>query len=173
MNNNLQLEVFYPHPPEMVWKALTDSTALSKWLMPANFEPRVGFRFSFGSEEAARLRRIEGVVLEADAPKILRYTWQDEGEDGEAGASVVSWTLKPKDGGTELTLEHQAAPRADVYAPIEASSNWPELLAGSLPAMLSLFDTRPRVPVVYVAEDPHSEPKPTLARAGFRQEEAN
>ncbi len=171
MNNNLRFEAFYPHSPEQVWKALTDSGALSKWLMPTEFEPRVGFRFSFGSDESARLSKVEGVVLEADRPHRLSYTWQDQEDDGEAGASVVCWTLKPRDGGTLLTLEHRVDAAVNAPMQIEASANWPELLAGPLSAMLLLMDRYPRVPIVYVAEDPESTQEPALARAGFRQEE--
>ena len=171
MQRNLRFEAFYPHPPEQVWKALTDSAALAKWLMPGEFEPRVGFRFSFGSNESSRLAKVEGVVLEAQIPNLLRYTWQDSGEDGEAGASVVSWTLKPKDGGTLLTLEHEPASMPSPHLLIEASANWPELLAGPFPGLLHALARYPRVPIVYMVEDLENEPKPALARAGFRQED--
>ncbi len=43
-------EVVYPHPPRRVWRALTDSAALARWLMPNDFAPRVGHRFSFRVE---------------------------------------------------------------------------------------------------------------------------
>ena len=31
MNDKVELESTYPHPPEAVWKALTDPKALSQW----------------------------------------------------------------------------------------------------------------------------------------------
>ena len=47
MKRNIMIEAFYPFPPERVWKALTDSRALAGWLMPNDFQPRVGHRFQF------------------------------------------------------------------------------------------------------------------------------
>jgi uncharacterized protein YndB with AHSA1/START domain len=39
-------EVFYPHAPERVWRALTDSAVIAKWLMPNTFEPKLGAQFT-------------------------------------------------------------------------------------------------------------------------------
>lgn len=36
----------YSHPVSAVWHALTDPAALSTWLMPNDFAPTVGQRFS-------------------------------------------------------------------------------------------------------------------------------
>lgn len=43
----LLFEVRYPHTPERVWRALTDPKALAAWLMPNDFAPVVGHRFTF------------------------------------------------------------------------------------------------------------------------------
>ncbi len=40
----LRKEVFYPHPRDKVWAALTTPEALAEWLMPNDFEPVVGKR---------------------------------------------------------------------------------------------------------------------------------
>jgi uncharacterized protein YndB with AHSA1/START domain len=62
-------EVFYPHPREQVWSALTDPKALGLWLMPNDFEPRVGHEFTFRTEPGPGW---DGVVhcrvLEVDPP---------------------------------------------------------------------------------------------------------
>jgi len=50
MSYEITLEQTYPHPPERVWRALTDSAALAEWLMPNDFEPRVGHKFRFRSK---------------------------------------------------------------------------------------------------------------------------
>jgi uncharacterized protein YndB with AHSA1/START domain len=47
MNRDLRFEVTYPHPPEKVWRALTDPQAIAQWLMKNNFEARVGHKFQF------------------------------------------------------------------------------------------------------------------------------
>ena len=40
-------EFYLPYTPEQVWRALTDSAALERWLMPNDFAARVGHRFTF------------------------------------------------------------------------------------------------------------------------------
>jgi uncharacterized protein YndB with AHSA1/START domain len=47
MSREIMFEVTYPHPPERVWQALTDSAALTEWLMPNDFLPVVGHQFTF------------------------------------------------------------------------------------------------------------------------------
>ncbi len=39
MIQGVKLEFFYPHPPERVWKALTDRRVLAAWMMENDFEP--------------------------------------------------------------------------------------------------------------------------------------
>lgn len=98
-------EVVYPYPPERVWEALTSSDALSDWLMPNNFQPRVGHRFTFlartryGSSEA-----IECQVVEAEKPYRLVYTWRS---DPSLPTTLVTWELEPAGNGTRLRLTHQ------------------------------------------------------------------
>ncbi len=50
MRREIRLDIIYPHPPERIWKALTDSRSLAKWLMPNDFQPRLGHRFRFVKE---------------------------------------------------------------------------------------------------------------------------
>ncbi|HWD37364.1 MAG TPA: SRPBCC domain-containing protein [Fimbriimonas sp.] len=158
MKEKIKFEVVYPHSPERVWQALTDPAQLTQWLMPADFKPITGSKFSFASKNLV----IKGEVLEAEEGKSLTYTW-DDGQDGAAG--VVAWKLQPTDGGTKVTLEHQSAVDADAVVRLEAQANWQFFLGRSLSGYL-----RQPVPIVYVKEE---EPKEeTTRRAGFRQEEA-
>ena len=168
----LTFETFYPDPPERVWQALTDAKALSLWLMPTTFKPLIGFRFRFDGLNRGKKSTVEGVVLESEAAKKLSYTW-DDGEDDAPG--VVSWTLQPKDGGTQLTLEHVPAEAPKPYVLIEASQNWNRALGASLPIvlrMLRLEAELPKVPIVYVTEDTELQ-STSKRRAGFRQEEVS
>lgn len=172
MKDKLILEAFYPDPPERVWKALTGSGALSRWLMPAQFEPKIGFRFQFEGLNRGKTANVKGVVLEAESPHRLAYTWED-GDDDAPG--VVAWTLRPQDGGTHLTLEHLPTASPQPYVMIEASLNWSYALNRSLPSVLRLLQSQeryPRVPIVYVTEDPETDQEPKR-RAGFRKEKAS
>ncbi|HEY0865993.1 MAG TPA: SRPBCC domain-containing protein [Fimbriimonas sp.] len=147
--DHLAFEAFYPHPPERVWRALTDPAEIGKWLMDAVFKPRIGFRYRM--EEPSL--RIHGTILDVEDGRLLRYTW----DDGESGSpSVVTWTLEPKVGGTLVRLAHE-------LPAVEAVANWHFTLD-----RLGTHLGRPPVPIVY---DEAEEAAPMLARAGFRQEE--
>jgi uncharacterized protein YndB with AHSA1/START domain len=36
-----------PHPPEKVWRALTESELLAAWLMANDMQPLIGHSFTF------------------------------------------------------------------------------------------------------------------------------
>src|SRR5262249_207760 len=97
--------VFYAHPPEKVWKALTDSRELSRWLLPTSTDirPEPGYRFSFTPKDTGPTETIACEVLEAEPGHHLSFTWQAESNQPP---TYVTWTLEPTDGGTLLHLEH-------------------------------------------------------------------
>ena len=86
-----------PHAPEKVWRALTQGPLLEEWLMKNDFEAVVGHRFRFTADWGG----VDGVVMIAEPPKTLAYTW------GAFGVgTVVKWTLTPTSTGTHLRMEH-------------------------------------------------------------------
>jgi uncharacterized protein YndB with AHSA1/START domain len=98
------VEVMYPHPIWQVWHALTNREALAAWLMPNDFEPRVGHRFTFRVESRHGWSGIvQCQVIELVAPHRLAYTWC--GGQGQP-ETVVAFTLKQESEGTYLRLEH-------------------------------------------------------------------
>lgn len=104
MKQRIELDVTYPHPPEKVWKAITDRASLAKWLLPNDFEPRLGHRFRFrGNIYRGKRRTIRCEVVELEAPRRLAYTWRT---DSACAPDVVTWTLEPVENGTRLRLEH-------------------------------------------------------------------
>ena len=101
----LNMEVFYPYPPEKVWQTLTNSRALAAWLMENDFEPRLGHKFQFQHSNLPGFNgNIDCQVIELDEPQRLSYTWQDS---MMCQPSIVTWTLKAVDGGTRLKLNHK------------------------------------------------------------------
>jgi uncharacterized protein YndB with AHSA1/START domain len=99
----LVIERVFPHPPEKLWRALTESPLIAQWLLKNDFEPVIGQRFRFRSEP---VQGWDGVidceVLVVDPLKRLSYTWSSLGLD-----SVVLFTLTPaEDGGTHVRMEH-------------------------------------------------------------------
>ena len=97
-----------PHPPEKVWAALTSPADLADWLMPNNFEPRLGHPFTLECPPAPNRRgRVECVVLALDPPRRMVWSWAAE---ADATPSQVEFRLEPSAGGTRLTLTHSREP---------------------------------------------------------------
>jgi uncharacterized protein YndB with AHSA1/START domain len=109
MNGIVILEMIYPYPVERVWRALTDSRALAKWLMPNDFEPRLGHKSCFVGEPGGVGQMIECEVIELERPCRLSYTWRDP---SGRPPSIVTWTLMPVAEGTCLRLEHRESDTA-------------------------------------------------------------
>ncbi|HEY0264222.1 MAG TPA: SRPBCC domain-containing protein [Granulicella sp.] len=104
----LVIERVFPHPPEKLWRALTESPLLAQWLMNNDFEPAVKRRFHFRSQPMPNWDGvIDCEVLVVDPLKQLSYSWNALGLE-----SVVLFTLTPAEGGTHVRMEHSGF-RAD------------------------------------------------------------
>ncbi len=102
---SIRREVFYPHPPERVWRALTEPALLASWLMENDIAPRIGHRFTFRTKPAPGFDGIVRCeVLEADPPRRLAYSWV--GGPKKRAPTTVEWTLIPEHSGTRLVLVH-------------------------------------------------------------------
>ena len=136
---SIVVEVTYPQSIWQVWDALTRREALATWLMPNDFEPRVGHRFTFHiAPQHGWSGSVECLVIELDAPHRVAYTWR--GGQGQP-ETIVTFTLKPGEGGTFLRLEHTGFVEGDSQGfslPDLLSSGWSaKLLRTNLPAYLS------------------------------------
>jgi len=99
-----------PHPPEKVWSALTNSADLADWLMPNDFEPRLGKQFTLECPPAPNRRGwVECVVLALEPPRRMVWSWAAE---ADATPSQVEFRLEPSASGTRLTLTHSREPSA-------------------------------------------------------------
>ena len=47
------VERLIPHPPEKIWRALTQAHLIEQWLMKNDFEPRLGPASRFGQSRWA------------------------------------------------------------------------------------------------------------------------
>jgi uncharacterized protein YndB with AHSA1/START domain len=138
MNRDIRLEMIYPHAPERVWRALTDSAAMADWLMPNDFAPRLGHRFQFRTKPAPGFSGIvDCEVTELMAPKALAFTWKGGGID-----TVVRITLEAVPEGTRLRLEHTGfqGPRALMVSFIMSSGWKSKILSRRLPASIERLD---------------------------------
>jgi uncharacterized protein YndB with AHSA1/START domain len=93
----LRFERRLAHPPEKVFRAISDPAELAHWF-PASVElelrPGAPIRFTF---EQVDFEAPGGEVLEADPPKLLAYTWGD---------SVLRWEVVPEGAGCRLHFTH-------------------------------------------------------------------
>ncbi len=135
-------DVIYPHPIERVWAALTESNELSQWLLPNNFEPRVGHRFTFRGETYSRKNSwhaiVECEVIAVEPLRKIAYTWSTHSGMPEM---LISFTLEPVAGGTRLHLEQKVFVRTEQSATFvqKALLSLHTLLAGGLPYMSRFF----------------------------------
>ncbi len=105
--DSLSFEFDLPHPPQKVWRALTDPVLLAEWLLPVvdlKLEPGAAFTFQAPPQPGwdgivnCRLREIE-------PQRKLSYAWVV----GDIGSefcidTVVTFTLTPTASGTRLSL---------------------------------------------------------------------
>lgn len=119
-----------PHPPEKVWRALTQPHLIEAWLMKSDFQPALGHAFRFTADWGTVDCRVEVV----DPNRTLSYAWAAYGLD-----SVVTWTLTPSPGGTLLRME-QSGFRTDQQQAFQgAKFGWAKFLS-SLEQVLSQAD---------------------------------
>jgi uncharacterized protein YndB with AHSA1/START domain len=133
-------EVFYEHPIERVWQALTDRRKLACWLMETDFEPELGRAFEF-HDHNLNVPDNTGViscrVVELDPPRRLAYTWAGP---PTLRSTLVTWTLDPTPAGTRVVLVHSGFASAGPSGPTIRDYlewGWGGLLAEELPELLA------------------------------------
>jgi uncharacterized protein YndB with AHSA1/START domain len=102
------IEREFAHPPEKVWRALTQPELMAEWLMKNDFKPVVGHRFNFRAQPNPHWNGVTDCeVLVVEPHKRLSYSWRSSGAEAADGTqTVVTWTLTPTKGGTLLRMEH-------------------------------------------------------------------
>jgi uncharacterized protein YndB with AHSA1/START domain len=116
----------FPHPPEKVWRALSESALIEQWLMKNDFQPVAGHAFTLRADPVPNWNGlINCKVIAAEPGKTLSYTWSTMGHE-----SVVTFTLTPTDPGTHVRME-QSGFRADQQAAYKgATYGWQNFFGG-------------------------------------------
>ena len=117
-----------PHPPEKIWRALTQPHLIEEWLMKNDFKPVVGHSFNLRADWGA----VDCQVQTVEPNKTLSYTWGAYGLE-----SVVTWTLTATSTGTHLRMEQsgfrpdqQKAYQGAQYGWQQFFANLEQVLAG-------------------------------------------
>jgi len=116
-----------PHPPEKIWRALTQGPLLEEWLMKNDFQPVVGQTFNLRAEPVPGWNGVvDCQVLVVEPCRRLSYTWNSSGDEAAGGLrTVVTWTLTPVEGGVRVRMEQSGFRAGDEHAYRGANYGWP------------------------------------------------
>jgi uncharacterized protein YndB with AHSA1/START domain len=111
---DIVVEEVLPHSPQKVWRALTTAELIGRWLMPNDFEPVVGKRFTFTTKPIGDWDGVVHCEVREVVPlQRLVYSWvggtdSNDGKSNYASRldSVVTWTLQAEGSGTRLRMVH-------------------------------------------------------------------
>jgi uncharacterized protein YndB with AHSA1/START domain len=124
-----------PHPPERIWRALTENSLIQQWLMSNDFQPVVGHHFQFRSTPVPNWNGIiDSQVLVVEPHARLAYSWGTLGME-----SVVTFTLTPTPEGTHLRMEHSGFPSEESASYKGAKYGWTNFL-GNLERVVGGLD---------------------------------
>jgi uncharacterized protein YndB with AHSA1/START domain len=90
----------FPHPPEKLWRALTQPHLISEWLLKNDFVPALGHKFKLEVQNERFSGVIDCEVLVIEPNKTLSYSWNSMGLE-----TAVTFTLTPTKGGVHLRME--------------------------------------------------------------------
>ena len=127
----------FPHPPEKLWRALTQPHLIQDWLMKNDFAPVVGHRFNLSGDWGGVL---DCEVLEIEPIETLSYTWNFAHDDPAFNLeSVVTFTLTPTGTGTRLRVQQSGFRPEQKQAFGGARAGWQQFL-GKLEQVLARTD---------------------------------
>jgi uncharacterized protein YndB with AHSA1/START domain len=125
------------HPPEKIWRALTQPHLIAEWLMKNDFLPVVGHRFNLSGEWGGVL---DCEVLDLKPNRSLSYSWNFVHDDAAYDLrSVVTMTLTPTAKGTHLRMEQSGFRPGQKQAFNGALHGWQGFF-GALETVLAKLD---------------------------------
>lgn len=143
----IRFERLLPHPPEEVWRSLTDREELEGWfptdIITDEWKVGAGLTFVFRENQAPSFT---GTVLELEEPRLLAYTWGEE---------TLRFVLTPQPGGaTRLVLTDEL----DHGFAARNAAGWEDCLA-QLAGVTLAGSWRPRFDRYTVAFEPTLGPQ--------------
>jgi uncharacterized protein YndB with AHSA1/START domain len=100
--------------PEDVFRAWTDPERMQRWFGTTKqiVNPKVDGLFYLAMEHQGRTWPHYGRYLRLEKARVIEFTWMSEGTEGKE--TVVTIELAPRDGGTQLTLNHLGVPDTEM-----------------------------------------------------------
>ena len=129
-NRTVVVERQISHPPEKLWRALTQPHLIEEWLMKNDFKPAVGHHFNLEADQPNWKMVLDCEVLAVEPNKKLSYTWNFASGDAALDLkSVVTWTLTPTSTGTRLRMEQSGFRPDQKQAYGGAKAGWQQFFA--------------------------------------------
>jgi uncharacterized protein YndB with AHSA1/START domain len=126
----IQIDHFFPHAPEAVWKALTDPALHARWWAAGDVRPVVGHRFEL---DMGKWGKQPCEVIEVDPGRLLKYRFGIGMID-----TKITWRLAAEAGGTRLRMTHEGF---DMDSPMGKMAyegmkeGWPKVVANLATAL--------------------------------------
>ncbi|PWW02058.1 uncharacterized protein YndB with AHSA1/START domain [Hoeflea marina] len=116
----------FAHPPEKLWRALSEPHLIAEWLMGNDFRPEIGHRFNLQGDWGGA---IDCEVIAVEPGRTLSYSWNHVHDDPDYDlTSVVAFTLTPTPAGTRLRMEQSGFRPGQKRAYGGARAGWPRFL---------------------------------------------
>lgn len=107
----IRVDRFFPHSPAKVWRALTEPELIAGWLMPGDFQLKVGHRYTMQARPMPATGfsgAVRAEVLAFETEHMLRIGWRDaHPSEADPPDWTITWTLQPEGRGTRLFLVHE------------------------------------------------------------------
>jgi uncharacterized protein YndB with AHSA1/START domain len=131
--SEISLDVDLPHPPERIWRALTDRRLLDEWFMQSDMEPREGATFrAFPLGIAGFTGPFEIDLIEVAAPRRIRLRMR-----GEQLHADMTWDIEPQEQGSRLRVSQSGFLGVNgTLRRRELRRSYHRLFAEALPAIL-------------------------------------
>jgi uncharacterized protein YndB with AHSA1/START domain len=98
--SEIRVEVDLPHPPDRVWRALTEPDLLSSWFLPTDLEPRAGRVFQAVPHRVPGFSGAFDIEVMGVLPaRSLLMQWR-----GDQLHAQVTWEIDPSPAGSLLTV---------------------------------------------------------------------
>lgn len=119
-----------PHPPEKVWRALTQPHLIKEWLATIDFNAVAGHRFTVQIDpQPDRSFVFDCEVTVVEANKVLCYVWNSVGhQTGKGLRSSVTWHLTAIPTGTRLRMEQSGFEPDQPLFYHGARMGWPQFI---------------------------------------------
>lgn len=119
------VERLVAHPPEKIWRALTQPHLIKEWLMDSDFQLVEGRKFTFRNQPRPDVTVVvDCQVLTVEPHRSLSYSWAAYGLE-----SVVTFTLEPTEAGTLVRMEQTGFRRDQDAAYKGANASWKQFMA--------------------------------------------